>query len=413
MRILMISHFVPFPPNTGALQRNFNLLREIALSHEVHLVTLTQKALLPDKARLDEAISRVSQYCKTIRVFPIPSDKSPFRWYSMLLINLLSGLPYSVKRFFSSAMNNEVGKIIRESAIDVIHVDTIDLAQYVSSITGIPMVLNHHNVESDLLRRRAHNASNPLVKWYAHMQAGRLSAYEKRMMPLFHDNLAVSTIDKTVLERMCPRARLSVVPNGTDTEFFTPSDRKQEYTLIFAGGLNWYPNKDAMIHFCTCILPTIVKECPQVRMQIIGQDPPKELAGFSSQKLPVDVLGFVPDVREYFAAAAMQVVPLRVGGGTRLKILDALAMGKAVVSTSIGEEGLELVNGRDLLIADTDDDFAKKVIMLINNKELRRTLGRNGRATVEQKYSWKVITPLLIDSYESAIKRLRGTSNVE
>ncbi len=399
MKILLLMHFVPYPPTSGALQRNYNLLKEISQRYDVHLVCLTQKALLPDETKLNDSIKHVSPFCKTIKVFPIPSDASPLQWYFLLLCNLFSALPYSVKRFYSKAMLAEINSILHKNAIDIIHVDTIDLAQYISPTISIPKVLNHHNIESALLLRRAANAKSPLTSLYARMQAHRLEKYEKKMVQKFDTNLTVSEIDKLGFEQLCPHAKFSIVPNGTDTEYFSESDSVQEPIMIFAGGLNWYPNKDAMVYFCTKILPLVVKTCPQARLQIIGQDPPREFNGFKEKGLPVDVIGFVPDIRVYYSRAAVQIVPLRVGGGTRLKILDALAMGKAVVSTSIGVEGLDLIDGKDLLIADNEESFAQKVVMLLTNSESRKRLGKTGRATVEKKYGWDVIGPQLLSIY--------------
>lgn len=403
MNVLYISHFVPWPPASGALQRNYNLIREVAKENRVHLITLTQKALLGDQTSLESAIANVKPLCASLEVFPIESDKSHFDFALLLLKNLFESQAYSSARFYSCAMQKAVLDCIANNAIDLIHIDTIDLVPYLPENCKIPAVLNHHNIESSLLFRRAQNATNPLVRWYARLHAKRLRQYEQENMPRFKDNLAVSPIDRDGFLALCPQAKVSVISNGTDTDFFTPLTEAQTPTLIFAGGLNWYPNTDSMIYFCSQILPLVVSRCPQVRLQIIGKDVPKALYAFAKQGLPVDILGFVPDIREYFAKAAIQIVPLRVGGGTRLKILDALAMGKAVVSTSIGAEGLELTDGADLLIADTEEAFADKITLLLANEPLRMQLGMQGRATVEKKYSWSVIGPKLCAIYKEII----------
>jgi sugar transferase (PEP-CTERM/EpsH1 system associated) len=404
MKILMITHFVPYPPNSGALQRNFNLLREVAKAHEVYLVSLTQKVLLPDEHSLSDAIGKVSHYCKSIKIFKIPTDSHPLLWYMLLVFNVFSRAPYSVKRFFSRGMKKEIRKILKDVPIDLIHVDTVDLAQYVQGVTATPKVLNHHNIESELLLRRAAHAKNPFFKWYLNHQGGKVRHYEKRMIPQFDVNISVSPRDQAGIRAMAANAAVALVPNGTDTNYFVPSKTAQEFGLIFAGGLNWLPNADAMLHFSKAIFPLIRAEVPEVGMKIIGTNPSVELRE-STKKNAIEVLGFVPDIREYMARAAVYVVPLRIGGGTRLKILDALAMGKAVVSTTIGAEGLELTNGQDILIADADEEFAQKVVTLLKKTELRKTMAENGRATVEKKYSWNVIGPQLLDVYSMACRK--------
>jgi sugar transferase (PEP-CTERM/EpsH1 system associated) len=405
MKILMITHFVPYPPTSGALQRNYNLLREIAKVHEVYLVTLTQKALLPDEKALEDAVKHVSTLCKSVSVFDIPSDKNALSWYTLLMMNVFSIFPYSTSRFYSRKMEREIRNVLKNNSIDLIHVDTIDLARYTEKITEIPVVLNHHNVESELLFRRAVHEKNLFAKLYVNIQAKKLQRYEQRMIPMFNANIAVSSRDEETIKSMNKSGYTALVPNGTDTVFFSPSKAEQECSIIFAGGLNWLPNADAMIHFCKDILPKVREKVPGVIMNIIGTNPPKELIKLSENDSSIKIWGFVSDIREYMAKAAVHVVPLRIGGGTRLKILDALAMGKAIVSTSIGAEGLDLVDGKDILLADTDEIFAQKVIALLNNKELRMSLSNNGRANVEKKYAWNVIGPLLLDVYSNIVKR--------
>jgi glycosyltransferase involved in cell wall biosynthesis len=260
-------------------------------------------------------------------------------------------------------------------------------------------------VESELLFRRAVHEKNLFAKLYVNIQAKKLQRYEQRMIPMFNANIAVSSRDEETIKSMNKSGYTALVPNGTDTVFFSPSKAEQECSIIFAGGLNWLPNADAMIHFCKDILPKVREKVPGVIMNIIGTNPPKELIKLSENDSSIKIWGFVSDIREYMAKAAVHVVPLRIGGGTRLKILDALAMGKAIVSTSIGAEGLDLVDGKDILLADTDEIFAQKVIALLNNKELRMSLSNNGRANVEKKYAWNVIGPLLLDVYSNIVKR--------
>lgn len=395
----MVMHFVPYPPNTGALQRNFNLLREVSREHSVYLYALNQRVLFSDNQSYNEAITEVSKYCTKLKVFQIPSDRHKILWYLLLFLNLFSKKPYSCHRFYSRAMKKAISSKLRERSIEMVHVDTIDLAGYVDGFKDIPKVLNHHNVESKLLYRRAQGAGNPLVNYYLRMQAGRIQRYERCMIPQFQTNITVSSFDRGGIVEMVPESAVVVVPNGTDTDYFKPSDADQDCSIIFAGGFNWLPNKDAMLYFGTMIFPLILREIPEARMKIIGANPPKEMLKLATENPNLDILGFVPDIRDHFARAAVHVVPLRIGGGTRLKILDGLAMGKAIVSTTIGAEGLELVDGFDLVLADGEEMFAHKVVELLKNPQTRKILGRNGRLTVEKSYSWQVVGRTLLNCY--------------
>ena len=395
----MVSQMLPYPPNTGALQRIFNLLRSVSSEHEIHLVTFYQKALLGNSHTLDECADAVRKYCRSLRVFEIPSDGHPFRFGRLLLFNLASPAPFSVWRFRSDSMLEAVRESLGSEKFDIVHIETLALAPYAMLATGTPKVVVHHNVESSLLFRRSSNEKNPLARLYLWWQAHKLQSYEKKRLADFDVNIAVSEIDAEGLSELSPGARIRVVPNGTDTEFFRPLDIPRRKELIYAGAMTWYPNRDAMEYFCAEILPLVKERVPDVQLNIIGRSPGPVLERFGANDPAVNVLGFVDDIREHMGRAAVYVVPLRVGGGTRLKILDAMAMGKAVVSTTVGAEGLELGEGKNIVLADTPGDFADRVVELLENDGLRDSIERNARATAEARYSWNAIGPDLSAIY--------------
>ncbi len=391
MNILMICHFVPYPPHGGSLQRTFNVLREIAKDNKVHLLALNQKALLQDKDSVDAAVKVLSGYCESIKVFDIPAEKSELKWNFLLLSNLLSTSPYSLWKFRAKLMRREIEKELHKIKFDLVFFDTIDLAQYAGPVGNIPKILNHHNVESDLLLRRGANEKNPLLKLYLLIQGAKLRGYETKQIGKFDVNFVVSDGDGDNLRKLSPDAKFETIPNGTDIEYFTPQSGEPSNELVFAGGMNWYPNRDAMIFFCDEVLPLVKKAIPDVVMNIIGQDPPNEIKKMALQDSSIKVHGFVKDTRDFIARSAVYVCPIRVGGGTRLKILDAFACGKALVSTKVGCEGIEVTPGQDILISDTAEGFAKHVINLMINSELRQKLELNARKLVVDKYSWHII----------------------
>jgi len=391
MRILYVSHFLPYPPHGGALQRNFNLIRELAKSNEVHLITFTQRTLVPTDQQLNEGIEALRQYCKKIKVFPIASDYSKLKWYMLLFLNLFSTDPYSVWRFRSKEFTAELARFIKSTDYDLVHVDTIALAEYINSIPDIPKVLNHHNVESRLLLDRAATESNPFSRLYIHLQGTKLRNYEKKYASRFNLNIVVSEQDKDELSSFVPNTRFEVIANGTDTVYFTPGTNEGSCELVYAGGMTWYPNRDAMTYFCQSIFSLIKEKLPNVVMNIIGRKPPAEVVEAAEADPSIKALGYVDDIRGYLEQAAVYVVPIRVGGGSRLKILDAFAAGKAVVSTTVGCSGINVTPGEDILIADTPEEFANQVFRLIADPDLRKRVEEKARELIESEYSWTII----------------------
>lgn len=282
--------------------------------------------------------------------------------------------------------------MIVSQQIDVVYFDTIDLAQYTTFVRGLKLIMNHHNVESMLLLRRAHAVGNPLKKFYLRIQSKKLREYENETIESVGLNLAVSEIDKKELERLSPRANVAIISNGVDTDYFYVQDLPtRKNNLVFIGGMTWYPNRDAVLYFLKEIWPLIESEIPDISFTLIGRQPLKEIVRLSHKKGNIEVLGFVDDVRPYLAQASTFIVPIRIGGGTRLKILDAFACGKAVVSTSMGCEGLEVKAGTNILIGDSPRQFADQVIKVCSDATLMKSLGKEGRKLVEEKYTWKMI----------------------
>jgi len=402
----MIAHFVPFPPHGGARQRNFNLLREVARNNDVDLITLNQKALLPTAEAVKESVDSVRQYCKSIRVFDIPSDGSSLKWYSLLATNVFSREPYSVWRYRSPRMHEDIRQTLSKESYDVIHVDTIDLAQYVLEYTDTPKVLNHHNVESVILLRRAAKAQSSLEKWYLNHQGRKLQEYERTTVGSFDVNVTVSDLDGENLQKLAPGTRTVTVSNGVDTDYFQPQGIEQdENRVIFVASLDWFPNIDAVRFFLSDIWPILKNKVPGVVMHLVGGPPPPEILEAAKTDPRFIVHGYVKDVRPHMDKAAVYIVPIRVGGGTRLKILDAWAMGKAVVSHSIGCEGLDTRDGENILIADSPEDIAEKTVELLRNRELRERLQKNARETALETYSWRKIGPVLDDVLRTAANK--------
>ncbi len=399
MKMLMIAHFIPYPPHGGAIQRTFNLLREASKYNEIDLICFNQKKIQPNIQKQMSNIEALGKYCRDITVVDIPSDRNRLLRAALLFLNLLSFTPFDVWRFRSKRMASILRDKLSQNKYELIHVDTLALAQYKKYASALPSVLVHHNVESTYILRRGRSEKSPLSKIYLFLQGLKTRSFEKKIAPCFDANITVSDLDSENFRKRIPRATFITITNGTDPDYFMPTSIPQEDILIFTGGLTWYPNKDAMLYFCGEIYPLIKKINSGIRLDIIGRTPPEELTRMAESDSSIKLYGYVDDVRDYVARAAVYIVPIRVGGGTRLKILDAFAAGKAVVSTSIGCEGIDVTPDSDILIGDTPQEFSNHVIRLLNDRNLRGKMGCQARKLIETKYSWEIIGSNLNEAY--------------
>ncbi|MCP9450580.1 MAG: glycosyltransferase family 4 protein [Nitrospira sp.] len=410
MNVLFLSQIVPYPPHGGVLQRGYNLIRELGNKAEVHLLAFVHPDVLAGDAAMEESRVALQKHCAKIEYFRLWPKASPLHRVAALTMAALSSCPFSVLAHHSGTFRQRVRELVASNQFDVIHADTIALAQFLDDRWPIPTVLTHHNIESQLMERRAGAEAGFLARRYLRREARKLSAYEYQMSRMFDVNVFVSRADEQKLAERIPGLQTAIVPNGVDVEYFTPRQGNGRPTLIYTGGMNMFANRDAVLYFLEKMWPLIKKAVPAVRFFAVGQDPPKELLDIAARDAQVVVTGYVNDVRPFVWDATVYVVPLRVGGGTRLKVLDAMAMGKAMVSTSIGCEGLDVKADVHLLVADEPAAFADKTIQLLRNAECRTRLGRNARELVEQCYSWKKIGRRLVEAYRLAIDGRRRRS---
>jgi len=404
MKILWLSHFLPYPPKGGALQRSHNLLRQAARRHEVHLVSLNQRRNLPTADAVGEAVDFLKNLCKRVEVFPIPSDAAQWRWVMMTMASYLRSSPYDVNWLKCKAMERYLENVSKTETFDLVHVDTIGLYPYVSSFIDTPVVMNHHNVESHMMRRRYEKETNRLKKIYFHRESSKLERYEREVCGICAENLVVSDLDGIRLKENAGNVRFSVIPNGVDVDYFRPNEQNafKREGLIFAGAMDWYPNREAVRFFLKDIWPKLLEGKPDRRATFVGKNPPQILLE-ASKHSAIHVPGFVDDVRPYLDGAGIYVCPIRDGGGTRLKILDALVMAKPLVATGLAVEGLDLVDEVHYLKAETGEEFVAQIKRLENDHTLCRSLALRGQRFVEDRYSWDVIGEELARTYEKAV----------
>jgi glycosyltransferase involved in cell wall biosynthesis len=301
-------------------------------------------------------------------------------------------------------MLSVIANIKEDYEIDLIHFDTISLAYYLPGFSGIPKVLDHHNIESHMMLRRAEQESNFLKRFYFNLEGNKLLRYERRVCCEFDLHITCSSLDSSRLADIDSSLTIREVPNGVDIDYFYPQSGKEiDGHLVFAGGLGWYPNADAMRYFAVEIWPILKKRVPDIVMNVVGKNPSVLLTRLGEEDSNFRVHGFVDDVREYIASASVYVCPIRDGGGTKLKLLDAFAMGMATVAHPAACEGLEVTEGKNILLASTAEEFSAKIDVLIRDKELRKTLGLNARKLVVEKYSFKTIGQHLSDLYSQMV----------
>lgn len=403
LNILWISHFVPYPPKGGCFQRNYNLIKEVSRDNDLYLIALRHKdKSTHPESETSKARSELEKLCKEVIIIDI-SSFSGLNIYINALKSLFNVNPLTVDLFKNKKVGDIIENLVGDTKFDVVHYDTISLCEYIKHSGNIPKILNHHGVESFMIRRRAGNEGNYLKKLYLLMEYYKLLKYEKNNCDKFFMNVTVSEDDKTMLQKISPGSSIEVIENGVDVDYFKIEKKKTSTNrLIFAGRMDQYSNVDAVMEFCRNIWPHVTEKYPEMRFSIIGNNPPQKLLDIARNDERLEVLGYVDDVRPHFAEATISICPIRDGGGTRLKILDAMAMGMPIISTTIGCEGIDVVPGKDLLIADTPQEFLRGIDTLLHDEALRAEMGKHARTTIMNKYSWKIIGDKLNGYYRDA-----------
>ncbi len=400
MNILFLSTENPYPPNSGHLLRTYNILRHAAITHNVFFLGFS-KTLEDIKY-----VEPLREFCKSADVFVIPDDISRVNLVKSLFLNLFSAMPYIAQKYYRKEMMDKIKEILKENKIDIIHFDMLHLAGYRGSIKKIPTVLIEHNVESIRVKRLAKNSRNPLFKVFMYMQYLKLYHFEKNECSNYDVCAPVSENDKNILKTMCPEADLVVVPNGVDTKYFIPGNEKIiPDSIIWVGGMKDMYNHEAVDFLVDEIFPLVRTEVPNVKLTVIGRSPTKKLLQLEKTNENVKVLGYVDDVRTAIGEAAVYIAPIRSGGGTKLKILNALSMAKPVVTTTIGAEGIEVKDNEHLLIADDPELFAKKTVELLRDPVRAKKLGENGRRLMLEKYDWDIIGEKMNEIYNRVANR--------
>ena len=390
-RILALTSRVPWPPREGHQLRSFHVLDALASQHEVHLLSCLRGE---DDAK---AGSPLRDKLAAFEAFSIPAEQSRAALASALARSVVTRTPFVVAKYAFAALRRRVAELA--GRFDLVHVDMLPLMAVASGIDPrIPVVLNAHNVEHGLLAARIDVEPRGAARAFLRNQLPKLRAFERDACRRASAVLACSQDDAAQLRQLAPGTPVHVVPNGVDLEMNRPGGAPPEpLQMVFVGQMGWFPNRDGVEWFLSDILPRILAEQPRARFVVVGKS--ASLVVPEMLRANVELAGFVDDVRKPVLESGVYVVPLRAGSGTRLKVLEAMALGKAIVTTRIGAEGIELEPGRDALFADDADGFARSVLHLMKRREEIGRLGAAARNAAEHRYGWAQIGRAMLPAY--------------
>lgn len=392
MNILVITNTTPYPTISGGRLRVYNLLKRVAQRHQVWLASHLHS---PDE-RVD--LNTLGVFCQGV-VTGTLRRQSPLAHMPGLLRYVLKGIPPELKFLYSEELAAKIQRLAQQIPFDLIQIEESALAPYIELIPpGPKRILTFYDIDFAQAARIASIKSGARARLRMRLYGRMMRRWEPAFAERFDRCVTVSEIDRNLLRNANPRLQIEVVPNGVDTECCQPLPRHNNPVILFVGSMNYAPCVDAMLHFAQDVLPRILAHYPTLQLFIVGANPTPEIRALENDT--IRVTGRVDEVRPYYEQCSVVVVPLRAGGGTRLKILEAMAYGRAVVSTPIGAEGLDLRHNEHLLLADAPDMFADHIINLLQDNTLYARLTSAARAQVTAHYDWNTIADQMLRIYD-------------
>jgi glycosyltransferase involved in cell wall biosynthesis len=407
VKILWLKTELLHPIDKGGKIRTYQMLKELKKNHYITYLTLD------DGSAEINALEKSSEYAhETVTIPHRTTAKFSAKFYYELANNLASRLPYFMQKYVSKAMLKEVKKLAKRESFDVVVCDFLMPAVNMPEKLEIPTILFQHNVEAMIWRRHYEVQTNRLKKTYLKDQWRKSFEYERAVCRNFDFVVAVSKEDADTMHEEYGIENVAHVPTGVDTQYFQPNSEaeKDEYNLIFTGSMDWLPNEDAIRWFTEEVLPIIKEKIPQITLTVVGRNPFPGLVELSKKDSSIVITGRVPDVRPFMEKASAYVVPIRIGGGTRLKIYEAMAMELPMVSTKIGAEGLPVRDGEEILLRDTPGEFAEAVVRLLTDKEAAKRIGGQAAQTVRENFGWQKVSDDFAILCQHAIERRKGLS---
>jgi len=396
MRILYVATQYPLPVNNGVKMRVWSLLRAIAgAGHEITLATFAEPQ---DADGTEDELRTVCKDCEIVR--RRTESLSGSTNYIARLAGVLSPLPFTLGRCRSDEMRAVLERRLNGGGFDLLLCDNVFTTVNLPP-TSLPLMLNSHNVEYVVPQRYAEQQTNPLKAIYARMEAGKLRRYEAAVSKRALLVTVCSRLDGEILQQLCPGLKTAVAPNVVDVHEYEVTADEDPDTIVYQGGMDWLPNRDALEYFVRAIFPLVKKEVPNARLIAAGRNPSSEFRARFFGVSALEFTGTLADLRPVVGKAAVSIVPLRVGSGTRLKILESAAMGKAIVSTTIGAEGLDFAPGEEILIADDPATFAGSVVELLRSPARRKAIGRAARNRVARDYDVSTLQRSVAEIFRS------------
>lgn len=396
--VLFVSQQFPYPLTDGGNIRTFKLLEGLATQYDVCLI-----ASVRSNSDIQEGLRLLKGFCSEVVCVPDVKSKSLLSSIFTVGRALLRNLPLAVAHNFNPHIQREVNVRRARKQFWATHMNHLDTVQYFATEEMTEKtVLDSHNLLHLFYAKAASIERSPWRRTLLHLEAWRMKRYELRVFAALDNVVVCSELEKAHLARVIGTDKVHVVPNGVDCAYFHPPQRGYERnpaTVVFTGAMGYSPNSDAAIYFIREVMPILRKRTP-VRFAAVGRDPPEELVALGKQWPDVVVTGSVPDVREYVWGSRIFVVPIRKGAGTRLKVLEAFAMGIPTVSTSVGAEGIEFTPEQDLLLADDPGSMADRIVELLQNPARCEALGKRAMALARTRYDWKAVTSGLLEGYE-------------
>lgn len=395
MKILWLTPLFPYPPFSGGQTRAYNLIKNLAKHNEITLFSFMRPG------RIQGPIEELKKYCPKIKTFP----GRPIWSIRSVLLAGFSHLPFAITHFYGDGrVEQALKEELKGGQYDLVHFESFYTSPYLECVRSLPTVMGNENIEYLIYQRFADQKGFPLLKLLFFYDVWKMKNYEQGIWKLADLNLAVSETDADVIERITGKASV-VIPNGVDLAGFEklkPTGDKQSAApvLLFVGDFRYFPNQDAIKFLINELWPLIQKKIPQAKLRLVGKNPGRLMNNFETVNVVVD--SQVEDIRQAYGAADILLAPIRMASGTNIKILEAMAAGLPVVTTTIGAEGLAVKDDREVVIADKPEKFASAVVGLLADKKRRQQMGLAGQALVKQRYDWSKI----VDKLEKAYSRL-------
>ena len=396
MKLLLLTQVLPYPPDSGPKIKTWNVLKYLAQHHEVTLVSFV-------RGDQSAEVTHLKNYCRAVYTVPMSRGRWSDGWF--MIKSLLTGQPFLMVRDNRSAMHQMIKQVVTNARFDIVHVDQLNMAQYAERVPGAGKILDAHNALWLLYKRLWQTMAPGLQKWLLGRDWRLLKEYEGEICRRFDGLLTVSEEDKVALQEAAGQSlEATIIPIAIDTNEVVQIRRRAESDhILHIGTMFWPPNVDGILWFLREIFPLIQAQRPKTTFDVVGAKPPSEIMAYSSNGSNVNVTGYVVDPTPYYEVSGVMIVPLRAGGGMRVKIINALAQGLPIVSTTLGCEGIAVEPGRHLLVADTAESFAQATLDLLDDKRLANQLGDNGRQLIQSTYDYRAACRPLEAFYQQVV----------